>query len=271
MPNRPPNWRWERARWFFENNKVASPKKEDPFVVIARKFQAKLYKTQTEAARQRLAKKFPGIFWSYHIYSDETSVTKYQIEARLLAGDNPERISKRCFISSPDIVRWYECLFFNVSDALDSHDYLCGIVVGRSIYSGIKEKDFDVLWKLYGIASRGRPEILDDLLTTISNPISSEFFADDVKNNLNRKAAIASRITSSSFDYNTIFEAYTKLKELSQENQLKEIGYDFQEHVKTMLNTFGNVFSNSLQQISSTTVLKEENFDRILSEKKSGD
>lgn len=247
MPNRPPNWRWERARWLNESGKYARKKLEDPYVLAAKRFQSRWNKCRNDAERMTLERQFPGIYWAYHIYKDVNNVTRYQIEARLLAGEKPERIAQRCFITSPDIVRWYERLFFNVSDAMDSLDYLCGVVVGRAIYHGVTDRDFDILWKLYAIASRGQPGVLDDLLTTVGNRQASAYYTDDVRYSINRKAAITARTIPVAFNQQTILEIHAKLKELDQVPAGSNTESVFNEHIRVMLNSFGDAFSRSLQ------------------------
>lgn len=250
MPNRPPNWRWERAKWLNDSGKYVKKSKEDPYVIAAQKFQKRLLKCKSDIYEVYLSEKFPGIYWAHRIYNDEQHVTKYQIEARLLAGDDPERITKRCFLNSPEIVLWYERLFFNISDAMDSLDYLCGVVIGRAIYYGVTDRDYDVLWKLYALASRGQPEILDDLLTPIGNRTAVSFFSDDIKNNISRKAAITSRTMSSSFNQQVILDIHTRLKELEGMAESGEAGSLLNEHIKAMMESFGSSVLRELERSS---------------------
>lgn len=243
MPSRPPDWRWERARWLIERGKYAKKFKEDDATIAAKTFQLRLRKCKKESDYENLIDEMPDIYWAHHIYEDDENVTKYQIEARLLAGDSYDRISKRCFVK-PEVIDNYEKIFFNVSEAVKnaSLDYLCGVVVGRAIYYGVTERDYDILWKIYGIASIGRPEILDDLLTTLGTAESLEFFQEDLKKNFTRKAAILSRTVSSSFNPDIVIEAYTKLKDLDlREKGENSLPVLFNEHVSSMLNAFSTV------------------------------
>jgi hypothetical protein len=59
------NWRWERARYLRENGSHVRTKKEDPWVLLAIKFQKALSKCSKLIELERLRDKFPGIYYAW--------------------------------------------------------------------------------------------------------------------------------------------------------------------------------------------------------------
>jgi len=48
------------------------------------------------------------------------------------------------------VISLYERIFFNVNEKLKNRDYIMTCVIGPSVHSGLSDRDFDLLWKLFG-------------------------------------------------------------------------------------------------------------------------
>jgi len=239
-PFRPPDWRWERARWLIEHGKYARRSKEDEFVLLAKQFRAAHRKCHTDLDMALLAEEFPGIFYALELKTNEELDSKWAVEARLLTTEPFTRIAQKAKTTA-EVIQWYERLFFNVRDALDSPDYLCNVVVGRSIHHGITDRDYDLLWKIYAIAFG--PEVVDALVTTINNPTASACCSDDTKGTLARKSSIAARTMPVSFQQGMIIELHTKLKELEQTGDGGPESHGMMiENVRSMLTIMGRLY-----------------------------
>jgi hypothetical protein len=224
-PFRPVDFRWERARLLREAGKrFGALKKEDDWVKLAFKFQKDFGKCKDDFDRYRLMEREPDIYFAYTIRSmDEKKQPMMQeIEARILADEAFDKIADRCGCS-PLTIEIYENLFFHVTDRLKNTSYILHQVMGPTIYKGFGEKDYNLLWKLYGYFCGSK--VLDALTTTFINPTKPEnaeqvnaLFVDDTKQVMKMKAAIAARTVGvNQFTQLSILEMYTKFLEIEKE------------------------------------------------------
>ncbi len=197
-PFRPTDWRWQMARLLREQSRRVSRRRVDEWVALAKRFQAGQLLCRTDWDALDLAERYPGIADARYL-RDETGVQahRWEIEARLLADDTPENIGRRLCID-PRAVMAYEALFFNVSDRLHHQGWIVHSVMGTSIHAGLNERQFDLLWKLYGFF--GGPHVLDALINTFSGAPKAtgpdqvgNYFSDDARGTVRRKSAIAAR------------------------------------------------------------------------------
>jgi hypothetical protein len=94
--------------------------------------------------------------------------------------------------------------------------------MGRSIYANLTERQFDLLWKMYGFF--GGPFVLDALVTTFSNPSKAtsadrvdDFYSDDTRATARRKSAIAMRtMPINGYTQQTIVEIEQKYQEIAK-------------------------------------------------------
>lgn len=270
-PNRPPDWRWERARWYNEQNKKPNSKKEDEFVIAAFKFQNKYRKCNNYNDLEKLKQRMPEIYDAYELVLNDSNLTRYQIEARLLANESFERISSRCFVPEK-VIFWYEKLFFNVLDAINSPDYLSSIVLGRSLLNGVKNRDYDMLWKLYGLMFRNNTSVLDSLLTMTGSDELTKLLELDIKNTLSVKAALAARTIPIESNQIEILQVYNNLKNIEKNtninvsNQLSVIN----KHISALVGSVGEVvkigehgYKSELEQIANKSDFKTDELIEI--------
>lgn len=90
--------------------------------------------------QDKLAELFPddpALYYAYDIFlRPESDPCRIGIEARLLARQTDNTIAKALCIYDPKTIDWYEKLFFNVRDRLESTDYISKQVIGNMLGKG---------------------------------------------------------------------------------------------------------------------------------------
>src|SRR5437588_7648533 len=89
-PFKPPDWRWERARWLREKGRYARKSADDKATALAKRFQAERDKATDDLDEARLAEKYPGIYYAVQIHDREDQDARWAIEARVLGRQDPE-------------------------------------------------------------------------------------------------------------------------------------------------------------------------------------
>ena len=90
--------------------------------------------------------------------------TRWEIEARILAREDYDSISAKTSVPV-ETINAFEKGFFNVKDRLSNKSWVINSVIGRSVHVGMTERDYDLLWKLYGLL--GGPNMLDLIMTKV--------------------------------------------------------------------------------------------------------
>jgi len=221
-PLRPVDWRWEKARAIRESNGRMSP--DDSAVADAVVFQKELAACKDDFDRYVLMEKEPDLYYAYIIRGDENSKQpiKAEIEARILAIEDFDKIADRCGCSV-DTIKYFEKMFFNVNDKLKNTSYILHQVMGPAIHRGMSQRDYDLLWKLYGYFCGSA--VVDAVTTTFTNPTRPEtpeqvdaMFIDDTKTVMRRKAAIAARtIAVNEYTQAKILELYAQFLEVEKD------------------------------------------------------
>jgi hypothetical protein len=104
---------------------------------------------------------------SYRLYVGPESVRRWEVEARLLAGESFEQVAAKCD-STPDVIAAYHALFFDVQGSLEASDYIVNVVIGPKAHAGLSEADTEVVLKLYGYTYGNR--VLDAVLAYYRDP-----------------------------------------------------------------------------------------------------
>lgn len=231
-PYRPTNWRWERARLLKEYGRaVPGQDKDDEYTRIASRFRVAKEKCKTEIDIFKLYEKYPKVASAYEIWDEETvaiqgraNPMRYEIEARILAREPLEAISKKSKINL-DVLEWYEKLFFNVLDRIENHMYIMHIVIGDAAQRGMSDREYSVLWKLYAYI-RG-PHMLDFLISTfadwkfVDKGQAEKALVDDHRSTMKRKAALASRMISlNGHTQDRLIELHTRIVEIEKSTEL---------------------------------------------------
>jgi bacterioferritin (cytochrome b1) len=212
-PQRPADWRWARAQWLTsQRSRYARQKDEEDVVLVARSYQKLLANCRSDTDHDALRRKYPGIYWAHRIHETSSGV-RWALEAWLLTGAPPALIVQRNRVT-PETLTWYEKLFFSVTDSLACPDYILNVVIGSAVHRGVNDRDYDLLWKLFGFL--GGVDVLDSMITQKANPRAEAWFGDHTRFTIRRKAAIAAHTMPVAFHHQVILETYTKVAELER-------------------------------------------------------
>ncbi len=148
-PKRTATWRFDRVTELLgDETKLPSPRRDDRWVRDAYKFLRLLQKEETEAGQQALFPKNPGLFYAYLIYQDEDRDQRRWLEARLLAQQTDYEIAE-AVKTLPAAVEWYEALFFNVRDRIQSRDWILKQILGPAIDRMMDDKAEELTMKMF--------------------------------------------------------------------------------------------------------------------------
>lgn len=176
-----------------------------------------------------LRSKHSDLFQAWEVEHHENPLVRYELQARLLANEPYERIASRLCIPT-SVISTYEKCFFNVSDRLENRGYIAHCVFGRLLQIGMKEKDLDILWKVFGYF--GGPYVLDAVidrtLHTMRPNAPAEvgaYVASDVYNTMMIKGLIAARtLPINVMTQHSILDIYQRFIEIRKEAE--EAGSD---------------------------------------------
>ena len=127
-PSRRPDWRNDRVLEMVDRmpNPGRSTARDDEYVKHFRNFLLR-YRAYDVDARKRMGYENPGLYWAYEIYAGRqqphTKRNSAAVEAMLLAGLSDDEIAKECH-TVPQVIKYYEALFFNVRDRLQSGHWI---------------------------------------------------------------------------------------------------------------------------------------------------
>lgn len=278
-PLRPTDHRWQLARLLKEKKLPESiaKKTNDEYVLQAWNFQTKLATCKDEVDRWVLMEEFPVIYSAYLIHKrgedEDRAPLRYMIEARILAGQKDEEIA---FVigTDPAVITWYERIFFDVKEKLKNPDYILGCVMGPSIYSGLSDRDYDLLWKLFGYLYG--VHVLESFIQTTSRKFRPEninevdtALAEDARSALQRKVAVVSRTFAvNPFSQSELLNIYARFIEVERAVG-KEKAHDIiLQNVQVMLDnlpmTIGSESTDSQEVKSFDSIDADLRSDELL-------
>lgn len=242
-PLRTPDWRWHRAEAVRNNEGVSATRRRDGvegFIWINRavKFGQRFDRCNNDQDKAALAISFPDIFWAHWVWTN-ASPLKHSLEARLLARQNNDEIGQRCNLS-PASVAAYEAIFFNVRDKLQHTSYILNCAIGSAIHRGITEREYDLLWKLYGYFIG--PYMLDALESKFSKPVwcstVDEVHAavmDDAISTLKLKSLVAAKTVGvNQHTQLSLLEQFTKFVEVERNSDSRDGDQQINENISAM-------------------------------------
>lgn len=222
----PPAWRWQRAGHLLDAGRPARRGREDPWVAVLRRFRAELSRCyqvapdRQEYAFLRLREKYPALYEAWTIHLDTRNEMRWKIEAYLCAAAAPQATADR-LLQHPETVAVYAQAFFDVVGKTRHWGYMLAEVFSRSIHLGLADRDYDLLWKLWGLL-RG-PLFLDSVIlhTKSADHVTSRDRVDEArrdlyKSNLGHKALQAAGTMPVAYNQEVILAAYNKLVEIEQ-------------------------------------------------------
>jgi hypothetical protein len=175
-PLRPPEWRWRLAEWLIDNHLRLHRSTNDNQLALTRRFILQLGVCRTSMEIIYLERDFPELLpaWSYFA-RDPYAALRYELEARLLAGQSSEAIHTRTTLQVP-VIELYAAVFFDVADRRSYSGCVHQLIQARA---GQKSVDMtrDVVWKL--LAYQLGPWIVDWL--TLAVPPTAPISAGDLQ------------------------------------------------------------------------------------------
>lgn len=225
-PMRAPHWRWLRAVSIDSGGVKASKNVDGPegFKWIRRALRLKRHHAAAGSRPDvlyNLARLDPALFWAHSIWAEDKQPTRWEIEARILAGETDEEIAKKAGCEA-DVIGAYESVFFNVREKLQNTTYIVNVVMAEAVTRGMTERQYDLLWKMFGY--RGGPYVLDAMISKFSEietPKKSEdvsqFFQDAAINSMRMKASIAAMtVPINSHTQLSLLDSYVKYVEIER-------------------------------------------------------
>lgn len=219
-PQRPPDWRWERALRLRRSGRSLSRRVDDAWVAAAKKYQADRERCTDEWDVVALAARYPALLHAHELWTRTLPHFRAELEARLLTGDGVEAAAARMGLDL-DVVKWYEALFFHVTDRVTNRPWVVHCVIGPAVQDGLAERDYGPMWKLLGWAMGDG--VLDVLVSGVAAQVRPDTaggvraaIVDQARAQIDRKALIAS-VTLRCGD------AYAKLQLLELQAKLREI------------------------------------------------
>jgi hypothetical protein len=144
-PLRQPDRHWLRAADLAARCEPASGPYDDVWTARALRLATALH--QAGAGGQPPSPEMGPYREAHDLYMDKDSLRRWEVEARLLAGESDKEIAARCGLT-PEAVRCYHGVYFNVRDFLEIDGYILAVVIGPKAHYGLREGDRDVLLKL---------------------------------------------------------------------------------------------------------------------------
>lgn len=226
-PFRSADWRWRRAHEIHLGRGLSTTRRRDgtqgyKWISRALTFLRELDGCgEDDRLRAVLAERRPDIFWAHWAWSSTACPQRHSIEAQILARCDDYAVGFRCGVP-PTVIEAYEALFFNVREKLQHRGYILHCVLGPSIQRGISEREYDLLWKLYGYFLG--PHIvaaLESKFSTTSwcgtpDAVGSAIL-DDAISTLKLKAAVAAKTVAVNHETQlALMEAFTKFVEVER-------------------------------------------------------
>lgn len=248
-PCRSVRWVWDRARNIREGGPPFSKKLDGKWVAAAVKLQKALQSVRTTWDKYLISAEQGGPFFAQHLWDTEKdSPQRWEIEARLLAGQDDASIAERVG-TDPDVIAAYEAFFFNVRPKLSNRAYVLHQAIGPAVARGLRDRDVDALWKLFGYL--GGPLVLDRLIGyagSCPHPTNEagvlDFFDRDQRSVLQMRSAVVVRTAPMNFMAPfELVDRYHKLLEMEQNaGNAGQSQTSIMQNLEALFDTIGSTF-----------------------------
>jgi hypothetical protein len=248
-PLRPADWRWRRALAMVEAKRVPDRFSDDKFVQASYKFASMIDSVDDSWEYYNKHILNEAISDAHAIYSQsDAKLTKWELESRILAREDIGTIAKHMCLTAK-CIKWYESLFFNVLDRIDNVSWIVHHAVGKVVFYGAGERDFDAIWKFCGYFHG--PDKLNWLLQHTNSQEALEWADKEIDVNMLRKTLHSSRIVAvNSWNQVQLLQLHQKNKELD----LNTTAASSESSNPNLLGSFMNAISSV---ISTGSQIKE--------------
>ena len=249
VPSRSPRWRAERALELADKGLSPSRKRDDRFVAEYRRFLVAWRRLDSEVARRAMFAKRPAIFGAHSIYHGSDREWRWLIEACILARMDDVEIAKECN-TLPEIVGYYEKLFFDVRPYLDSELWVVKHALGYLATPGARLRDGSLapsrkgaLWRLLGYY--GGPHVLKAVVTGfrgvdhVEKADVEKWLDSSARFGMKRQALLATHaLEANKYNVVQILELHAKLVEAGEEAARTGDEAKWMSNVKAFLDNF---------------------------------
>ena len=229
-PFRSPDWRYQRVQELEQFDNLADRPRltvyDDEYVRGARIFYSLRHGTDHVSLDDQF-RVHEDCYLAFRIHDHVDSETRKIIEARILARQPDQEIAQLC-ATTPGAIQWYEKLFFNVRDRIDSRDWIVRNILTPSMNFDRAEarsplQDRQLALRYFGYF--GGPLILDAVFygtTTQPMPMKPAdikiWMEHQVLSSMRAKAAIAAQTFEiNTFNVMKLFEVFTALTQLERD------------------------------------------------------
>jgi hypothetical protein len=112
------------------------------------RYRRELRRSGADGPSQQLRQAYPNLAAAHQMHLGEPLV-RWEVEARLLAGQGDESIAARCDISA-SVVQTYHDVFYDVRSALKADMYILCEVIGWRFWPLVSPDDHEKLLKAHG-------------------------------------------------------------------------------------------------------------------------
>ncbi len=220
-PCRTVHWVWDRAKNIRSGGPAFHRKLDGKWVAAAVKLQTALDQSRSMQDRYLASLAQGGPFFAQCLWDKEQHPQRWELEARILAGQPDDEIAQRLGTDA-DVIEAYEAIFFNVRPKLNNRGYVLHQAIGPAVARGLKDREVDAMWKLMGYLGGAR--VLDHLIGFVGNcphPTNDagvlDFFHRDHRQVLQMRSAVLARTAQINFMAPfELMDRYHKLLEMEQ-------------------------------------------------------
>ena len=184
-PLRPAAFRWARTQRLFLLGDRLDPRRDDELTALVLDYQQTLggtdYPPKCPTPRFRLLHR------AHRIYADNGE-TRWELEARLLAGQSDQEIS-RCVGLPRGLIPIYHDVFGTCRDRLRASDCILFTFIGRGPMDGFAPGDMGGVWKWVGYFTG--PHMLDVLIAATSKQTRRHSYPEDALESARRFVLMA--------------------------------------------------------------------------------
>jgi hypothetical protein len=163
----PPARRYLRSRYLLDHGHTPSVPGDDEKTIQCWVYLRELSHCSDDSQREQLSRCFQPVAGAHRLFTQSQGLERWELEARLLAGQSDDEIATRCQIPAPVIGEFHE-LFYSVRPFLKATNYIYNIVLGGKCYPNVEPGDNETVLKIFGYAMGG-PGV-DAVLDYLRNP-----------------------------------------------------------------------------------------------------
>lgn len=225
-----------------------SRRHDDDYTRRYRKFLLQ-WNRQTESAHWKLFQDDPALYHAHLFNVQRDHEWKYIMEARLLSGETDELIAES-FQVMPEVVDYYEKLFFNVRDRLSAKSWIIKTIIGPA-FRREPESDGMISSHMQHSALKlfayfGGPAVLDVMLTGLEegpiplNPEKAMKWVDHAfETTIKTRAATAARnMRIDKWNVMQLLEIHQRfIQQTEMSDSAGGAGADYEDNVVAFLET----------------------------------